>query len=578
MTIVMTTLFIAMTKTYKMRVAFFLKSRALKDGRKPVGVQFTFSRDNQLQKLIKGLYVYPEYWNKDDERVNPKHINSQLINEELADIKRRIESVKSKHELGQISNDAVIVEVLQKADGSSIASLIATSLNKNEKSSTADSNKNWWNGFKKLVGKRNSSFTIEDLQKDDLYKKAKRIANKKVEAEEMSSRTYQNYISICTKVLNHAKDENFTYKKYTIPTDLQTTSVYRLSRKHKGISNNMFVEALKKVNTIQEWQSLALWLMSFCLRGFYYGDFVRMSDNSLVTLKLRQNDQYDKIKAPRNLFGDFYLDTLRQKSNVNILVKMERPVMRLIGMFKMSLAYTKINKKFDGKRILAHINDRIGLLDYDINKYGLKHKNMWKKFNKRSSKWGIIQAEARQTFNHYAQKINVTPEHRDIMLGHLNKRGGRTRKVHYDTYDLPEIVEAVDKAHRDTLDKFGAFELIKMVYAKLEDIVEKNNYPRWLLIQSGVHKVGREYKVLTGFENNKPIWTNIEGKYKPFFRKDESIEDGYWLDENTWFDHDNKVKKAVAKNLSSNQWIKEAKRQEGELQEAKVFDINMKQA
>ena len=135
----------------------------------------------------------------------------------------------------------------------------------------------------------------------------------------------------------------------------------------------MFVEALKKVNTIQEWQSLTLWLMSFCLRGFYYGDFVRMSDNSLVTLKLRQNDQYDKIKAPRNLFGDFYLDTLRQKSNVNILVKMERPVMRLIGMFKMSLAYTKINKKFDGKRILAHINDRIGLVDYDINKVQPHH-------------------------------------------------------------------------------------------------------------------------------------------------------------------------------------------------------------
>ena len=67
-------------------------------------------------------------------------------------------------------------------------------------------------------------------------------------------------------------------------------------------------------------------------------------------------------------------------------------------------------------------------------------------------------------------------------------------------------------------------------------------------------------------------------KYKPFFRKDESVEDGYWLDENTWFDHDNKVKKAVAKNLSTNQWVKEAKRQEGELQEAKVFDINMKQA
>ena len=252
--------------------------------------------------------------------------------------------------------------------------------------------------------------------------------------------------------------------------------------------------------------------------------------------------------------------------------------MRLIGMFKMSFVYTRINKKFGDKSILSPINDRIGIVEYDIDKYGENHKHLWKKFNEKSSPLGIVQSEARHTFNQYSQKIFVTPEVRSIMIGHLDKKGGRTRQKHYDSYDLPEIVEAVDKAHKDTLDKFGVFELIKMLYAKLEDLVEVNNYPRWLLIQSGVHKVGKEYKVLTGFEKNKPLWTKIEGKYKSFFRKDQSIEDGFWLDENTWFDNDNKVKKAVLKNLSSNKWIKEAKRQEGELQEAKVFDINMKQA
>ncbi len=562
-----------------MRISFFLKSRALKDNRKPVGVQFTFSRDNQIQKLIKGLYVYPQYWDKEECRVSAKHINSVLINEELADIKRRIESVKSKYEIGKISSDAVIVDVLQKSDGSTITSLIQSSLNPRiEKESTRDSNLNWWNGFKRLIGKRNTSFTIEDLQKDDLYRKAHKIGNKRVENETLSSRTYENYIAICTKVLKHAKEENFTYREYNIPSQYKSTDVYRLSKKNKGISKEMFYNAIQKVTTIQEWQSLALWLISFSLRGFYYGDIARMTEKHLITLKLQNNDQYKKIKAPKNLFGDFYLDALRQKSKVNILVKMERPIMRLISAFKMSFAYTRINKKFGDKSIVANINDRIGIVDYDINKYGKKHKDLWKKYNEKSSKWGIIQQEARHTFNIYASKISVTPEHRSIMLGHLDKLGGRTRQKHYDNYDLPEIVEAVDKAHRDTLDKFGVFELIKFLYAKLEDIVEKNNYPRWLLIQSGVHKVGREYKVLTGFENHRPIWTKIEGKYKSYFRKDESQEDGYWSDENTWFDHENKVKKAVAKNLLTNYWVKEAKRQEGELKEAKVFNINSKLA
>ena len=199
-----------------MKVAFFLKSRALKDGRKPVGIQFTFKRDNQIQKLIKGLYVYPKYWDKADSRVSAKHINSETINEELADIKRRIESVKSKYELGKISQDGVIVTVLQKSDGSSITSLIKTSLNRHlPKESSRVTNLNWWNGFKNLIGKRHSTFTIEDLQKDDLYRKAKKIADQKVLREEISSRTYENYIAICTKVLNHAKEEKYTYtEKY----------------------------------------------------------------------------------------------------------------------------------------------------------------------------------------------------------------------------------------------------------------------------------------------------------------------------------------------------------------------------
>ena len=65
-----------------MKVSFFLKSRPLKDGRKNVGLQFTFARDLQEQKLT-GIKVYPELWDKSEARVKKLIEHLQNINIEL---------------------------------------------------------------------------------------------------------------------------------------------------------------------------------------------------------------------------------------------------------------------------------------------------------------------------------------------------------------------------------------------------------------------------------------------------------------------------------------------------------------
>ena len=77
------------------------------------------------------------------------------------------------------------------------------------------------------------------LKEQEMLNTVKKLANKRIENETLSSRSYEDYISICTKVLNHAKDEKYTYSEYSIPKKFRTTSAYRLTKKNKGISRRI---------------------------------------------------------------------------------------------------------------------------------------------------------------------------------------------------------------------------------------------------------------------------------------------------------------------------------------------------
>jgi hypothetical protein len=83
---------------------------------------------------------------------------------------------------------------------------------------------------------------------------------------------------------------------------------------------------------------------------------------------------------------------------------------------------------------------------------------------------------------------------------------------------------------------------------------------------------------LVGYENHKPVWCTIEGEYKDYFKKDKSTEKGFWADEETWFDDKNRIKQNVYDILKQNKWVKEAKRQQQELdiakKDIKVIQLN----
>ena len=540
----------------------------MSDGRKSLGLQFTFSRDDQSQKLI-GIAVNPNHWDKANNRVTSEHLSNEDINRTLADFKHRIETAKTKYENKRLTSDGVISFVLKKSDDSSVENYINTHIKQDCNSmSTYDSYVNWWSAFKTMIGKSNQKFKIEDLMNDRLYSNAQKIGNNLVRVNKITTRTYKNYISVCQKVLNHSFDNRVTYDKYIIPQKFRTTNIFVKRSKEVHQTSDVW-NAIQELSTLEQWQSIAIWLLSFSMRGFYYSDLVALTESKITDKKGK--------KTPRSLFGDMYIDHQREKSKVPVFINVPRKVQRLMLMVKFSLVFTKIDKKINGKSILADINDRIGLYNYNKDIHSKEHNSLWKLVNRKSRGFGLIQKNARHTFNEYGQRIEVSKETRQIMLGHL---GTDTIERHYDNYKLPEVVDRVDKAHLEVLESFKTFQLIKALTDKLDALIKANRrLPKWLLLQSGVHKVGREYKVLVGYENHKPVWAEIEPKFKSFFKQDKSTEKGYWSDVDTWLDDKNRIHNTVKKNLESNKWIKEAKKQQKELdsdlKDIKVIKMNV---
>ena len=244
-----------------MKIAFFLKSRLLSDGRKSLGLQFTFSRDDQIQKLI-GIAVNPIYWDKYNSRVTKNHLSNEDINRTLADFKHRIEIAITKYENKRLNSDGVVAYVLKKSDDSSVKKYINTHIKQDCNSmSTYDSYVEWWSAFKNMIGKADQTFKIEDLMVERIYSNAKKIGNKLIGDEKLTSRTYKNYISVCQKVLNHSYDNKIIYDKYIIPKKYRTADIYRKKDKSE-IEPFKVWQAIEKVNTLEQWQSVAIWLLS----------------------------------------------------------------------------------------------------------------------------------------------------------------------------------------------------------------------------------------------------------------------------------------------------------------------------
>ena len=102
-------------------------------------------------------------------------------------------------------------------------------------------------------------------------------------------------------------------------------------------------------------------------------------------------------------------------------------------------------------------------------------------------------------------------------------------------YKKFDTITEIDEMHWKVLQKFNVDFLFDKLINKLDDLTE-DKVPKWVLMNGGVHKVGRQYKILTGSENNLEN-ADMDRKYIKYF-----IPTKEWEMERELDDYDRRIK------------------------------------
>ena len=532
-----------------MRISFKIYSRKLATGRNKLQFQFSNGRGNQITKDTN-ITLYKEYWDKKAERVSVDHPASEEINRALQKLKAKRDTALTKFENGTINFDGVIRHLLSKGNSSEILNYIDTRIKDSRRDVTYQDYRDKFGGLLKLTGSK------KDLKFTDLTSHFFALAHKQGEKlwrdKKISPRTYREYISNILTVSNDAYENKEIHEAVECP---KTYKKLKGSKVHfnsvKGSNVEDVYKAIVECQSVLELESIGYWLLCFCLRGFYPADVVLMTEKDMK--ELGSTD----IRTDRLLLtlsnDEMYVLHHRSKTDIPMFVQVHRDTTyRLIEWLKMMAVHHYNDKRLNGKRILADINDRLGIFDYDHRDNYDFHKNIWKFHNNRVRRYNLGMKNARKTFNQVAEKLEFSEKLTKLLIGQM------TDKLKAESYDLilgKEQQAKIQDAHKKVLEYFKVPDLIDAFQVKLRTLILQNDLPEWLLIQSGVHKVGREYKVLVGTtKKNKPKWAKIEPEYKWYFKADKSSEIGFWKDEDTWFENKNigreKSGKAYVKTLN----------------------------
>ncbi len=559
-----------------MKVNFKLFSRDLKSSKKALRVRVYHKTKTRVfdRSVGTGLSIIPQYWDKDAERVTDLHPSQKVINEKIAEIKANRETLLNEFDTGNISCESVLTQIIERESDDCIDDFIESRVKPAKSDSVYVNYKNQLSGFKKLVFHK-GKIHWSDLNNELIFR-AHSIATKRQEDGTLSARSYQNYISSIVQLVNLGRFLGVTNKVFDIPEsyshlDPVKDKSYHIT-KNEGNTTEDLRQAIKDIKTIQQWQAVGMWLLSFCTRGFYYGDIVSLKQAEIKDV------QDNPIGHLLSTFAgdDIHIYHRRSKGYFPMYIKLfNYPVMGLINRLKFVSVYTHHDRRLNGKSILGDINDQLSIFDYDHKANSKWHNEMTKHIQRKLKKKGLTFKKARKSFNQYAQKLELSQKVREVLLGH--KEGGKIIKKHYDSHTLVPFLKKVDEKHMEVLKQFKVEELYDLLLVKLKSLVISQNLPKWILCQGAVLKEGRKLKILTGHQNPKDDfrkfyekleWVEIEDKYRKFFLKDKRADNDYWKDLDA--DDEDEAKQKLIKKI-----LKEitAKQSEIKKAETKVFKL-----
>ena len=503
-----------------MRVSLYIKRRLNKDSLNPIMYQVSMGRGEQ-KRISTKLAVNGKYYNNG--QVGSRHPNYNDINISLRELRNKGEQAESKYMTGQLNNITEVIDFLNgKQNAESVDTFLHTILKDSGITEANYNNLRWClGGFKNLMSiKGELMFTDVTNQ---LFAKYNNIGRGLVKQKEKAPKTLKSYGQAVTYICRQA------YRMRQIKEPVVIDSYYmKFGQVYKEPQYHTWQEihsTIKNTYTIEQWQSCALWLLMFGLRGINDVDISRISDKLLR--EIVEENAKEKLVSVENkdFMRELYLDYSRSKTGVPMIIRLFPPVITLIKYLKNSVVYTHIDKRCKNRGILRGLEDRLNIFEYDKTNNESFHRQLWKQ---RQNKFKVLSTDnikfknARSTFYQTAQGI----------LGELDTKMlvGHKIEVSTDSYASvlnPSVVRKMNGQHLKVLKSYNYDRLVSTLVKQLYVLCGQGKAPNWVLANA----ITPNNKMLTidvnewgEITNNvvKPV--KIEDKYMKYFKNQKDIE------------------------------------------------------
>lgn len=518
-----------------MTIRFLLPKRiSKKTGLATLVIRIYDGRDYQ-KKIWTKLGINSEYWNSKKETIKKGHPNYEDTLAILNKWKTKASYAEKKYTLDRFTRQQVVDHILGKSDFDSILTFIDTVIKETKSNQAYLDYREKYKAFQKVV-KPSAELTFDDFLKGsyNLFEKFYLHGKDKVQKEyKWTPITYTSRIEAMGRILSYAKQKKVLHEQIDVPKDFKRIKGQK--KQVKAPQSQDVFENIGKIKTVEQWLTYSLWVLEFCLRGMYPADLVQLSEEQLVDSNWKKKKR--SIEAIYK--NEVWLQKPRSKSQNLMTIRLDvNTTLYLLQVIKNVVAYIYFPNK---PNQVADINDRIALFNYDPREEKAIHQSIWAcRQRTLREKFNTNYKQARKALSTVLAKFER--ENKISYNMTLFMRGRElVDAVDQDSYiaeNNPELMKQTDKAHAMVLRDFGVDKIIPMLIRKLKEIIDnpRTNHPQWLLKQSGVHKVGKRYKVMVGFKNKKPVWEAIAPEYKAYFRKDNSLKKGYWTDNDDWID------------------------------------------
>ena len=440
-----------------MTIGFLINSRIKADSRQNIQIRIVHTR-NYRKLLTTSLNVFKKHFDLKEFRCKPMHPDYKSINKQIKAIKDKKEHCINQYESKKFTLRQVELHMLGKSDYTSIDDFINTDYKRLKRDVTFNDYLSKFKTIKSNMG-INGKISFDEIDYnwlEDLYDTLRKKG--------LAKKTIRSYSTALSVILGDAVRKGIIDKKPIFPKNLTSGGKRDRKRKELKITNSEdFEKYIENITTIQQWQSFAFWLLSFCLRGFYPADIVKMESAELV------NPTHWSY-----LNGRLFISHLRSKSehteNEHMYVNIPTYVYQLINMLKESVVFTHSEKH---RNIVAKRQDILKIFDYDPSENYKFHLQRWALHTRKLRPYGMDMMSGRKTFNTIAKGLKIDQDTRLILLG---RQADPILARSYDDNFNPTIQNNVFEAHRMVLEEYRADILIYRLQWKLS----KLNVPKWL--------------------------------------------------------------------------------------------------